>query len=526
MAVIVALFLVALLVLVALVVDLGGLYDHDRELQAAADAAALAGAQELILTNGNQGAAADQAREYVSENTAPTSSISSVVEANLDPWSPAVDARSVTIDLRETGVPFSFARVIGRESGAVTAHARAEVKYLTGVDTLFPVALMMMKPEKFRFVFRDGSTVVGSFEIIDEDGDGWYGEGGAEGGATLPAVGRGRYEVDLLAIGEDAEGNEVVGLELEDIGYWWVSDPANPAERLYEVGMSRSGGTVTVRAEVNPAGVPPGQNLEASLGGNDFTLVRQGEGVYQGTVSAPTGTDNNTGYGVHALSVRFPKHGTFKKETITCARYVAFHSDVPLKYLMMEPSFSAGYSRRLGQSRAFQWAEIEVDNPEMWDYYTMKLGAHEGSGLYSGNWRAADIYKNHNLRDELGTVDPAILDSWTLVTLLYIGGPLWPQTGVAGGQVEQGLEDRRSNWQALYPDDPEGWRTVLVPFVNYDPNLAGGSQHYVIQMFAAFSISEWDKGEITGQFIRWVAPGEWSDEPSGPLYVETAVLTE
>ena len=52
-AIIVALVMVALLSIVALVIDLGGLYDHDRELQTAADAAALAGAQANVTARHN-----------------------------------------------------------------------------------------------------------------------------------------------------------------------------------------------------------------------------------------------------------------------------------------------------------------------------------------------------------------------------------------------------------------------------------------------------------------------------------------
>ena len=61
-AVIVAIFMVALLVLAALVLDLGTGYDHDRELQSAADAAALAGAQQLISDPASAGAMAQQYR--------------------------------------------------------------------------------------------------------------------------------------------------------------------------------------------------------------------------------------------------------------------------------------------------------------------------------------------------------------------------------------------------------------------------------------------------------------------------------
>jgi hypothetical protein len=527
-AIIVALLLVVFLVLGALVLDLGSLYRHDRELQSAADAGALAGAQELVLSRGNLSAAENLTRQYVSSNTSPNSS---VVEGNLAAWAPVIDAKSVTVDLRENHVPFSLARVIGRSEGSVRAHAKAEVKYLTGVNTLFPVALLIMNPEKFRFVFRAGKTVVGSFDITDENENGVFGEGGGEGGGTLPSVSAGRYEVDLQAITRDINGNEVVGLELPSIGYWWVSNPSDPAEKLYRVGMSRSGGTVTVKAEVASTAVDPGlQTLQASLGGRSFQLSRSGN-VFTGSVSAPTGTDNNTGYGVHELSITFPKYDTEKATTITCARYVAFEQDVPLDYLMMENSFYEGYSRRTDQGREFQYAEIVTDHPDMWDPYTMKLSAQAGGGLYSGNWRLSDIFANQNVRDEIAEVDPEVLDSWRLNTPLYIGGPLWPETGAKVGQVWQGLDDRKADWLARYPDDPDGWRYVIVPFVNFDPDLAGTSKKYVIQMFATFRIDSYskkgqDKGDIIGQFIEWVAPGSWSDEPSGPLYVETVVLTE
>ncbi len=525
-AVIVALVMVLLLSVVALVVDLGSLYDHDRELQTAADAAALAGAQELIRSRGDFGSVEDVARQYVSTNSAPNSS---VAEGHLTPWSPVIDARSVTVDLREEQVAFTFARVFGRNEGAVTAHAQAEVKYLTGVETLFPVALLIMNPEKFRFVFRAGNTVVGSFDITDEDDDGSFGEGGTEGGGTLPGVSAGLYEVDLQAITRDVDGAEIVALELPDIGYWWVSNPSDPEEKLYRVGMSQGGGTISVEAEV--ASTVIADTLDGSLGSNRFSLTRQSGNTFAGSVTAPTGTDNNTGYGVHELTITFPKVDKKDKEiTVTCGRYVAFEEDVPLKYLMMEPSFYTGYSRK-SPEREFQWAEIVTDHPDMWDPYTMKLSAQAGSGLYAGNWRLADIYANQNTRDELAQADPAVLDSWKLNTPLFIGGPLWPQPGAAVGQVWQGLDDRKASWRARFPDDPNGWRYVTVPFVNYDPDLAGSSRKYVIQMFATFRIESYskkgqDKGEIVGQFIEWVAPGSWSDEPSGPLYVMTAVLTE
>ena len=164
-AIIVALAMVVLLSVVALVVDLGGLYGHDRELQTVADAAALAGAEELVLSDGDTAAAAGMARDYASKNSAPYSDYSSVQWDHLS-WlsgSPVVDDRSVTVDLREEQVAFTFAQVFGKESGAVTARAKAEVKYLTGVGSAFPVAMLLMTPEKFRFVFKKSGATLGKF---------------------------------------------------------------------------------------------------------------------------------------------------------------------------------------------------------------------------------------------------------------------------------------------------------------------------------------------------------------------------
>jgi Flp pilus assembly protein TadG len=117
-AIIVALFLVVLLVLGALVVDLGSLYDHDRELQSAADAGALAGAQQIIVNSHPDTvweSPAELAEDYVGANAAPTNSQASIQWGNLAPWEADVDVveGSVTVDLRENGVEF-FARVIGR----------------------------------------------------------------------------------------------------------------------------------------------------------------------------------------------------------------------------------------------------------------------------------------------------------------------------------------------------------------------------------------------------------------------------
>ncbi len=63
----IAAILTALVGMSALVIDVGSWYQADRRLQTAADAAALAGAQELPL---DQGAARSEALQYAQHNYA------------------------------------------------------------------------------------------------------------------------------------------------------------------------------------------------------------------------------------------------------------------------------------------------------------------------------------------------------------------------------------------------------------------------------------------------------------------------
>ncbi|GAB4251820.1 MAG: hypothetical protein Kow00129_12680 [Thermoleophilia bacterium] len=531
-AILVALLMVVMLSTAALVIDLGGLYSHDRELQTAADAGALAGALELIYTDGSQPAAGSKAVEFVNKNTSPNSNVEA---GNLAPWSPLVTDRSVTVELEEEGVPFFFAPILGQTEGSVRARAKAEVKYLTGVQKLFPVAVLYMNPERFRFVVEG----VGHFDITDEDGNGVY-DGG---GATFPAsVAPGTYSIDLQAITR-RDGTETVALELPDIGVWRVSNPADPDEKLYEAGMSKSGNWITVRAVT--ATTVTTDTLRGELGKNRFFTLSyshtNGDGtrVYSGGISAPTGTDANSGYGVHDLLIEFPNQpdsddgpgggnsGGGRTEVLA-GRYLAFHQDVPLLEHMMTPGFYSGYSRRAGSAQ-LQSAYIVTRQLQIGDTYTLKLSNQGGSGLYAGNWRLADIWRNVNTMEEIATVEPP--EGWELqIDPLVIGGELMPETGASVGQVINGLDQRLSPLGNNTPmDDPR--RVVIIPIVDYAPDLSGVSQNYVIDSFAAFRITHYsnrggDKGDIEGEFIRWAASGSWQDSPPGPLYVETAVLTE
>lgn len=510
--VLVALGMVAFLGLAALVIDMGGLYERDRELQTAADAGALAGVQELVYTEGSHPAAESLAQQYVDSNAA----VSGVVPANLTQRDVAVDDTSVTVDLREDGVPFFFAKALGFDTGSVRAHARAEIKYATGVENAFPVAMMYANPHHWRFTFKQGTTEVARFDLYDGDGDGLFTEvQDRVPGAWTP--GPGDYSVYMAAM--DSKNRDALELA-GPVGLFYV--PAAES-KLKRIGLERVGGSsVRVYAQVDPSIADATIPASFGKGQGKFDLVRQGDGTYQATVTPAVSTGND-GWDTTDLYI---DHKDFEKNRAV-ARYVGFHPDVPILDVMMSPTYD-GYSAATG-SVARPGAYVRVLILEMGVEYEMKLSTKEGSNYLSGNWRWADIFGSSgspsaNLKEELARIDTP--PNWYLNTPLFIGGPLWPETGAAVGHMS-GLDIRIPPGTPL--DDPR--RVVTIPIVDFASDLHGTSEKYTISAFAAFRITSWvrkgeDKGEIRGQFERWVAPGPWQNTPPGPLYIETAVLTE
>lgn len=126
-AVIVAICLFAIMVTTALAVDVGSLFEDRRHLQTVADAAALAGAQELPESPDE---AEQKAIEYISFNYGEGVEIDIEIGSYL-----GVDYASITVTVLNPDSPLYFARVMNKESTPVGAKATAIVgspKVLSG----------------------------------------------------------------------------------------------------------------------------------------------------------------------------------------------------------------------------------------------------------------------------------------------------------------------------------------------------------------------------------------------------------
>jgi Flp pilus assembly protein TadG len=121
-----ALTLTALLAVCALAVDFGSWFTKQRHLQGAADAAALAGAQDLPDTS----SAASTAENYASTNV-----------SDLSSWSPTFpDSNTINVTLSENA-PGTFTRFVGISSTTLHAHARAQVGTPGAIYNALPIGV-------------------------------------------------------------------------------------------------------------------------------------------------------------------------------------------------------------------------------------------------------------------------------------------------------------------------------------------------------------------------------------------------
>ena len=127
------LMLAVLLGMAAMTIDVG-IYLHERrQLQNAADAAALAGAQELPS---NPVQAEQEARDWAAQNGMDPGEIEEVTVESADAPN---DTMSVTL---RRNVGFFFARVLGLDQGPVSSKAKGQVGSLAGATGLVPFGVL------------------------------------------------------------------------------------------------------------------------------------------------------------------------------------------------------------------------------------------------------------------------------------------------------------------------------------------------------------------------------------------------
>ena len=133
-AVLSVVFMVALLGAMAMVLDVGSWFREKRATQAAADAAALAAAQELP---GNTGSATAMGNSYLAKNGGGN--------ITMTFSSQNVDADTVAVTLNRDA-PSYFAKLFGIDSVKVNAHAKARAVGLDEAIGVAPIVVNVKHP--------------------------------------------------------------------------------------------------------------------------------------------------------------------------------------------------------------------------------------------------------------------------------------------------------------------------------------------------------------------------------------------
>ena len=124
--------LIPLLGVAALVMDVGQLYVKQRELQNAADAAALAGSALLPGSTASQRAAAmTLAEEFAGLNGVDPADLDISIETRDFPYDTVVAVPRETVE-------FNFARVLGLDESSVSVHAAAQTGSVAGGRGILP----------------------------------------------------------------------------------------------------------------------------------------------------------------------------------------------------------------------------------------------------------------------------------------------------------------------------------------------------------------------------------------------------
>ena len=510
-AIIVALLLTVFIALSALVADIGYAYEMRRQLQSAADAAALA----AMITKITGGDPVEEARTYASQNDLVGTPFNTDI---LDlPHSDFTNDSYVKVGVRKQA-DFFFAPLFNYFNRMIYAQAKAKRVYVTGARGLIPWGVSIIRAT------RAVATVNGvSVELTyDSSTESW------EGSLPVPAAAQADgYPVDLTVYNGQDFPQTFAGV---------ASIVVHPAGDI--VTDVYLGDNTLAAAQATGLYVAAPAAPKAEVGGDrysevDFTLTAPN--LYRAVITAPAGT---------APLTTFPVNVRLDGQTINnAARLIVTQTNSPISAIDLgQLHFAAG-----GGSTPIR---VEIADFEYGLSYRLKVV----SNPETGNFNALDfryIYHPTDYTWNHGENDSAA-DYYDNLAAVYpgavhIGDIITTKTGnLSGPQTMNSLDTRIidcsltltccppcagctfAQWGAA--GKPGGCKKLIyVPIVERIERITGQSDVEVIAI-AVFFLENYekiggDKIDITGRFIEYARVGSYSDTPpDSGLYMETVRL--
>ncbi|HET7171140.1 MAG TPA: pilus assembly protein TadG-related protein [Gaiellales bacterium] len=530
--VLVVLSLVVLLGMAALVIDGGGFRSHRRQLQTAADAGALAGAQKLI---NHPDQACSTAEYYQRQNDDGTDPRNAVVDANLDTsfceilTSPGCSQPcAVRVQPTEADVPYIFGRVLGFINTDISARARARIVYLTKSKGLLPFGVEDLRPTSVTVVVdKTGQQISlaqsGCFAATPEGYPYWcsgaYVNNLPAGGSTISvqAVDSTGQTITWNQIGYLGSDQSIAGgtctagvvcvkdVNLSPLGdpYLYYTSTSSPKSFTVLAHLTNVNGLAVKMSYATGGGAPGNGAFQ------DASLVSgtQADGTWSVSFSSAT-TEQPPGQDIY---IKVGTGGGAQTTAVPAQHaYARDDGDILQQYVQdrhyIDPAAAANTATRfVNFNLAFQ---VLVKGRII----TLKLGGGGAQGN-SGNYQGLDLDTNSSWPTYACYANGGIPNTADEVqhgscTPYAIGDSVSTQTGNFAGQVDSGLQKRigssPNQWNPNNPPpdgDPRWMSLILVPPLTF--SSCNGTCTTTVIGFGGFYITEW-----SGQAGSTLKPGE------------------
>ena len=503
-------FAIVFLVLVAfaaLAVDVGFWYTAKRQLQSAADAAALAGCREL--SEGAGQAAIEGAAGTLAELnfTTPLDAVpvSEVTEIEI-----GSDYVKVTCD---TDAPVFLSHfILNRGTTLIQAQSVAKVGFLAGARSPVPFGLTILRIGELTGSIGDGLLLE-----FSQGADGYWDR-------NFISVNPG--PLDLYAT--NAQGFTEEFPAIVTVG---ALDPVGRIVAMDVDSTTLTEGDPSVRVSVHLSDpLEPDETLKAQAGAASVDLVLQLSGAYEANV--PVAYPAKLHPAEHQdLTVQL---GGKKGETAVCTLLLR-----PASYIFEDVQAHPA-AVRPGENVAVSVKTLDFEYNVQYE-----LKVEGGESITPGSFGALAFGTlDHS---ECGYPDTALppfgpgADAYgecivgDIEFAVHINDMVDVEPGDMAKQTSKGIADRLAGvdmltlaeWEAA--DRPNTKQVLIVPIVERMQDVLGRKPVRIVG-FATFLIEEplpSHKDPVVGRFVEWTAPG-WlvtDDPPAGGLVIEAVHLT-
>lgn len=546
-AVIVVLCLTVFIGFTALVVDMGYLYNVRRQLQAAADAAALAGCQELIngkieaevLAEAEKYAEGDGTNPY--NNVPPADGLQMIPPGENNPGTGApyteVTDTYVKVTVKKDTDLF-FGRFFGLFNKTVMAQSKAKIAYLTGLANIVPWGIPIIRANQVTVKLGDGVEMPLT-----------YNSGTKKWERQLPvdvSASTSGYGVTVIAYNSQtqypdgtSEYPNGVPEPLELAASVVVQQAGARIQRVYlDQNFVTAGQVSTVNLFVEATETP-----SARLNNKNYDLTPEGSpNLYKTSLPVPI---------VSVLKESFPidvwvGSGTDKYEILSAVVLVVRRSTYPIKEVSLSPTFfTEGLGNQTSVSVELNDYEYDVTGNKVYELKVMGGAGEIGNFCaldlatikHPPNWRNPQDPSEYDITTDPNYAPPAYYNYLEMYFpfLVHLGDTIWTNTGVLSTpQTIDALdtrfdEDNLTFLEWLAAGKPRSRRVVFVPVVEKMQITIGQTPMSVVS-FAAFYVDDITKqgndSVIKGHFLEYVAPSvAMSDTPpDSKYYLETPRL--